>query len=74
MMGSYLPNAQQTLGTSWQYHGLDYTTENISSDFLFTLKRDTSQKKKKQTIKQNLKLCGHRGKEDLGEVGGEDYN
>lgn len=46
MMGSYLPNAQQTLGTSWQYHGLDYTTENISSDFLFTLKRDTSQKKK----------------------------
>lgn len=56
MMGSYLPNAQQTLGTSWQYHGLNYTTENISSDFLFTLKRDTSQKKKTTNNKTELEI------------------
>lgn len=50
MMGSYLPNAQQTLGTSWQCNGLDYTTDNTSPDFLFNSKRDNSQTKNKTEL------------------------
>jgi hypothetical protein len=68
VIGSYSLCAQQTLKTSWQYCGLDYTIKNISSNFLFTskIKQRNKQTNDKNRIQKWVGTEVRRNWEELG--------